>query len=365
MDEITGNFPGWEYISLILGLLFLAVCVFLFANFIKAVKNGKIYSFVTVLKLGLALFFAVLAFSRIRYFFAYGNSGTFFLMIVNIIFSLRTLMISLMPLLGLFALGLLVSNIVLIVREGFYPANLYAAAFAVLLIASDALGLFIEFNLISLNLPNAVVNMWYCVFCYISCLFLAVSVCALIAAKRNPQKMIDYVLILGCKIRDDGTLYPIIKGRADKALDFFRQQMDRFGKSPVLLPSGGKGTDEIVSEAEAVANYLEKSGIDESHILKETKSVSTKENMLFSKSLIGDKSDNVAFVTSDFHVFRSGILAANIGWDIDGMGARTKWYFWPNAFVREFVALIAATWKSQIAVLVILCAFAASATLLI
>ena len=28
-----------------------------------------------------------------------------------------------------------------------------------------------------------------------------------------------------------------------------------------------------------------------------------------------------------------------------GMGSRTRAYFWPNAFLREFVGLLAARWK--------------------
>ena len=34
------------------------------------------------------------------------------------------------------------------------------------------------------------------------------------------------------------------------------------------------------------------------------------------------------------------ILAGKIGWKPDGMGSRTKWYFWPNALVREIIGLV-------------------------
>ena len=29
----------------------------------------------------------------------------------------------------------------------------------------------------------------------------------------------------------------------------------------------------------------------------------------------------------------------------DGIGAKTKWYFWPNAQMREFIGLLASEWK--------------------
>ena len=40
------------------------------------------------------------------------------------------------------------------------------------------------------------------------------------------------------------------------------------------------------------------------------------------------------------HVVRSGLYARRVTLGGQGMGARTKWYFWPNAAVREFVGLL-------------------------
>ena len=33
-------------------------------------------------------------------------------------------------------------------------------------------------------------------------------------------------------------------------------------------------------------------------------------------------------------------MARRVGMRAVGMGSRTKWYFWPNAAVREFVGLL-------------------------
>jgi uncharacterized SAM-binding protein YcdF (DUF218 family) len=65
--------------------------------------------------------------------------------------------------------------------------------------------------------------------------------------------------------------------------------------------------------------------------------------MRFSKEKIvafGDASAKVAFSTSNYHVFRSGIAANRCKMKAVGIGAPTKWYFWPNAAVREFVGLL-------------------------
>ena len=47
-----------------------------------------------------------------------------------------------------------------------------------------------------------------------------------------------------------------------------------------------------------------------------------------------------AFSTTNYHVFRSGVIAATQGLELDGMGSPTKWYFWPNALIREFIGLL-------------------------
>ena len=48
----------------------------------------------------------------------------------------------------------------------------------------------------------------------------------------------------------------------------------------------------------------------------------------------------IAFSTTNYHVFRGGLLARRVKMRAVGMGAETKWYFRPNASVREFVGLL-------------------------
>ena len=48
----------------------------------------------------------------------------------------------------------------------------------------------------------------------------------------------------------------------------------------------------------------------------------------------------MAFATTNYHVFRSGILAHDEGLAVEGIGSHTKTYFWVNAFIREFIATL-------------------------
>ena len=107
--------------------------------------------------------------------------------------------------------------------------------------------------------------------------------CTQYAARYKPKYNQDFIVILGCKIRDDGTPLPLLKGRIDRALEFYHSQLEKTGKQACFIPSGGKGNNEIISEAQSMKNYLVENGIDESIIYPETESSTTLENMMFSR----------------------------------------------------------------------------------
>ena len=94
-------------------------------------------------------------------------------------------------------------------------------------------------------------------------------------------------------------------------------------------------------------------------ILQEDRSRNTLENMRLSREIIeregGDK--RVVFATTNYHVFRSGLWAARAGLEAEGIGSRTKWWFWPNAFLRECAGLMQYRWKQELIFLIVLMIF--------
>ena len=193
---------------------------------------------------------------------------------------------------------------------------------------------------------------------YLECILLASIILTTAAAKHVPAFNKDYILILGCMVRKDGTLTPLLKGRADRALEFAKMQKEAAGKDLIFVPTGGKGTDEVLSEGDAIHNYLLTQGITEDRILTENQAKNTEENMKFSFALIrkhaGTEEPNVAFATTNYHVFRSGILARHQGLNAEGIGSKTKRYFWINAYIREFIATVYSGWKKHLQVTLLL-----------
>ncbi len=78
-------------------------------------------------------------------------------------------------------------------------------------------------------------------------------------------------------------------------------------------------------------------------IIEENKSTTTWENLVNSKAIMDARSGvdayRAAVVTSDYHVFRTAEYAHKIGLTADGVGSKTARYFWPTAFIREYVAV--------------------------
>ncbi len=188
---------------------------------------------------------------------------------------------------------------------------------------------------------------------YLECILIGVIVLSLKAARHIPAFDKDYILILGCQVGHDGKPTKLLQSRIDKAVEFAKMQEEKTGKKLIFVPSGGKGGDEVISEAECMKNYLCGIGIPESRILIENKSASTEQNIRFSYALTAQQNPDakIAFSTTNYHVFRAGALAFRQGHKMEGIGAKTKTYFWLNAFVREFIAVLYESKRQHITLL--------------
>ena len=368
-DSITWNFTGWEYLVLCLAFYFLNLSLILFLASRREQKR-VFFSYRSIRFLGLAIFFFALSFFRTEYLLAFlrgKNAGTVWMLLLGIISSAQTFVRWTSYLLAAFAVLVAVSNVVLMRHEGIRPANMLGILVAAVIVGGALIGIELSNSRLTFPMRNVLSNVYAGLFVYFECLLTATVIRALEAGKHEPSYDKDYIIVLGCRIRPDGTLYPLIRGRVDRAIEFAEAQAAATGKVAVLVPSGGQGSDEPMSEAEAMAGYMRSRGVAEERILVENRSLTTKENLDFSRSLITgkEKGQKTAFSTSSYHVCRGGILAEEMGWNIDGMGSRTKWYFWPNAFLREFIGLLVSSRAQQITAIAVIALLSAGLTALV
>lgn len=347
-DEYGGDFSGWQGL-LVVGVLFLCgTAVIMLTGYIRDMKRDP-FAYAVMAKL--ALFFYLMTiglmqlFTLIEY-FTNPVSDSFFAAAARVGEGAAYFMLFTVPVALIFCGHLTVSNLYLIRKEGARKKNLLGIALSVCIAAALLTG----FVLGRYAAGRSGLCLLYCfALCYsvAECLFVSLVITFIVLAKREPAHDKDYVIIPGCKIRADGTLYPLIRGRVDRAVAFARAQENAGGKAPVFIPSGGKGADEPVSEAEAMRNYLLEKGIPAERILTEDKSLTTLENFRLSGALIPEGSRAV-FSTTDYHVMRCGIFARRAGLSADGMGSVSRWYFWPNALTREYFALLAGVKKGLV-----------------
>lgn len=344
-------FTGIGLIVVSVIIFSISILIILFCEIKKALAN-KEYSYRLINSLGLLMyigfFVTILLFSSIRGLIEWSAYGYVSSALGRLALAFVLLSV---PLIAILSVLLSISNIQLIKKEGYRFANtlgilisisLLAGAASVFLLDTVSIG---KFDM-SLILSGIV--------CYFECMFFSSMWCGLMAARNKPNYPIKYIIILGCGIAKDGSLPPLLRCRVDKAIEFYNNQCNATGEKAIFIPSGGQGNDECISESEAMRNYLLSCGIDNEQIIIENKSTTTYENMKFSKKIIEDRNKlnktegKVIFSTTNYHVFRSGIYALQIGLKCEGLGSKTKWYFWPNAFVREFIGMIFAQKKKHI-----------------
>ncbi|MBE7003952.1 MAG: YdcF family protein [Ruminococcaceae bacterium] len=153
-----------------------------------------------------------------------------------------------------------------------------------------------------------------------------------------PHRMnFNYIVIHGCGLAGGEKLSKLLSNRVDKAVEIYR----KCASKPVIIPSGGRGSDEKLSEAQAMKDYLLSCGIPEESIVLEDRSTTTRENILFSKEIIESRSGGkkTALISSNYHIYRCLRLAREAGFKCIGIGANVAMYYWPSAIIREFVAI--------------------------
>ena len=341
----SANKTLYSYTNIVLigGLLFNTVFLIVFTRFLLAAPSGAEIDFAY-------LYQKLLAFPR-----------TFSYYAVFVILFLCVL------------LG--ISNVELIRHEGFrlrnalslLVAGLYGGGTLAAYWIADRLHetvfvpLGLSTNPVFLVLNTVIPLFVLLVLCYFECILAGTGILGFFAARSVPAYDKDYIIILGCSIDKRGGLLPLLRGRVNRAVRFAWEQEIATGKPMHYVPSGGQGPNEIMSEGSAMEFYLLTHGAEDYEVIPEKQSRNTWENFCFSKKIIEEITPHpkVAFATTNYHILRSGILAQKAGLDAQGIAGDTKWYFWPNGFVREFFGILAMERKVHLhaaAVIAVLCA---------
>jgi len=242
---------------------------------------------------------------------------------------------------------LIYNGITMIRREGRHLQTMLSLAFGITILAGEVIliaGMMRYTSAVNAHQEISRQNFWNvasAVFCmtvmYGSVSFLVFMIYTLFLQIIPRQKDFDYVIIHGAGLLDGHRISKLLKDRLDKAVEVYYQDPT----PPVLIPSGGKGSDETIAEAEAMKQYLLEQGIPEKDIIPENRSTTTMENLQYSKEILDgfEGRKYTALVSSNYHIYRALRYCREIGMKCTGIGSHVALYYWPSALIREYIAI--------------------------
>ena len=160
-------------------------------------------------------------------------------------------------------------------------------------------------------------------------------------AAEKPKQDAPYVVVLGAAVYGENPSITL-EHRLEGALRYLNANPD--SKAVV---SGGQGAGEDISEAECMRRYLVENGIAADRILTEDRSTSTKENLAFSKAVIeadGGNVENVAIISSAYHLYRAKTVAASLGINASGFAGSDGYPIYMFGMYLREAAAVAKMW---------------------
>lgn len=118
----------------------------------------------------------------------------------------------------------------------------------------------------------------------------------------------DVLIVLGGSSTNDGVIGENSYWRSVYAVTAYREG----GFNQIILAGGGRAGTPI---AVSMGTFLESQGVPRKFILLETRSTSTRENALYTKTLLSRSTGHV-LLTSDFHMFRARRTFQKVGLDV-------------------------------------------------
>ena len=169
--------------------------------------------------------------------------------------------------------------------------------------------------------------------------FLIAEVPVIRASRGDADGGADYLIVLGAGVNGSEPSLSMVN-RLEAALEYLNSHPDC-----VAVVSGGQGTGEDITEAEAMRAWLSRQGVAAERIVLEEQATTTAENLRYSFDLIhardgGMEETSIAVVSSEYHLYRAEAMARRLGVPVSGVAGRTSLpVLRANYFLREAFAV--------------------------
>ncbi len=142
---------------------------------------------------------------------------------------------------------------------------------------------------------------------------------------------VDYVIVLGCGVREDGSPSTMLTWRLDKGSNVTKS----LNSVPLLLTGDNSG--EEYNELAAMKSVSLLNGVEEEKIVIDDFGFSTYESMYNAKNVFG--ANRVIIITQKYHMYRALYIARSLGMEAYGVDAGLP--FFPRQIIwslREVLA---------------------------
>ena len=142
---------------------------------------------------------------------------------------------------------------------------------------------------------------------------------------------VDCIIVLGCQVKDDGSLSHMLRDRLVRALELYNA-----GAAPKLLMSGDHGQKDY-NEVGAMKSYAIENGVPKENVFMDHAGFSTYETVQRAKQVFEAK--KVIIVTQEYHLYRALYIAKKLGVDAYGVSCDLNNYAGQTARdIREVLA---------------------------
>jgi uncharacterized SAM-binding protein YcdF (DUF218 family) len=149
----------------------------------------------------------------------------------------------------------------------------------------------------------------------------AVGASIVVAGRDSAPGNADAAIVLGAAAYPSGPS-PVFEERIRHGLELYRA-----GRVHRLIATGGHGNDATYSESETAKAWLIKQGVPAGAILTETRSHTTRQNLVEAQRIMREQHLSSAFIVSDpLHMKRAMAMARDLGMDAKSSPTPTTRY---------------------------------------
>ncbi len=144
-------------------------------------------------------------------------------------------------------------------------------------------------------------------------------------------KDVDCIIVLGCRVRNDGSLSDMLRDRLLCGLELYDA-----GVAPKLLMSGDHGRMNY-DEVGTMKNYAIENGVPSENVFMDHAGFSTYETIYRAKEIF--RAEKVMIVTQEYHLYRALYIAQQLG--VEAYGVSADLHTYAGQSMRDFREVLA------------------------